>query len=322
MKVLTHFILLALCLHSARGVVTGLTLSQQITDTVIESIDCDAASGAFIVTFYNGFLTTQTYYLSGQCDGIQEPLAPTPASLTAPGRTNATGFLYGPASSSKTSLSIYGAQCTIRLAIAQSADNGFISTQVIRQSPAVCGPFQAGKCDCPGFWSISCYWNNCDPAESTFFWMIILGGATLLFGLVFLTLHAYSTNKKLELHNHYRAHVNRDRGTKLQKKVDEYSRNVRDGKMTKERIEVELRATNMQLNDPQYVDLRRMEYVNPSGKKYTGLDSDEVLTMDDSSSSVEMTTFKDHSGNNNYAPGHVDVYPRHNAGKISSMGRY
>jgi hypothetical protein len=311
--------LFAVCILGAHADSVLLTQADQIVQTVIAEIDCDQAAGAFIVTMYNGYLTPQTFYLSGLCDGIPTPLSPDASSYTIDARSNRTGILYGPPSASKNSNSIYGALCQINMAIAGTAQNGFLTTQIIRSSPAVCGPFQAGKCDCQGFWALDCYFNNCNGAESTLLWLLVSVGLVILSLLIFAFVHLKAKNVLLQQYAHYNAHLTRDRGTKLQKKVDAYAEKVRNGTMTKERLEDHLRTINSELTDPQYIELRRMEYVNPSGKKYTGEDTVDVPLLEENETAIEMTSMKydDYTRNDRdmYGSGHVDVYARTNASK-------
>lgn len=313
MALLARCLLLALCVVGSRCVVTGLTQSQQFEDTAMYSATCDQASGAFIVEIYNGYLTPQTIALSGYCDGILEPLSASPLQVRIEARQNATGYLYGPATSSKSSLSIYGAQCVISMAlVANPATNLMDVTKIIQSIPAVCGPFSAGSCDCPGFWSLRCWVNNCNGAESGFLWGIIAVSYTVLATMVYGVVVITQMNKHLTKHHSFRSNLTLSRGTQLQKKVDKFTTDVRNGTLTRNGIEVQIRAINMDLVNPKYLELRRLEYVNPAGKKFTGMESEDIPLVDNDRTSVEMHTFADHS-ENSHVRGYVDAYARPNA---------
>lgn len=320
MAVLVHCVFLAICVLGARAVVSGLTSGQQFKDTQFVEITCDQAAGAFIVTFFNGFSTPQTFLLTSRCEGIKDPLVPFPTSINnVPGRTNGIGYLYGPATSSKSDLSIFGAQCQIQLALTQSGTNDLVTTQVIRSAPAVCGPFQAGRCDC-GFINLPCYWNNCDPAISAVFWWIVMLGILVLALLLYFFVKSRDLDHAAAIHDHFHGQMVLSRNTDLQKKVDALSQKVRDGTMTTERLKTSLNAANIALQDPQFLDLRRLEYLH-AGKKYNGLDTDQVGV--DMGGAVEMATYA-HS-EISYAPKtdkYVDAYSQnmHMGGPLRRRG--
>lgn len=322
MALLARCLLLALCVVGSRCVVTGLTQSQQFEDTAMYSATCDQASGAFIVEIYNGYLTPQTIALSGYCDGILEPLSASPLQVRIEARQNATGYLYGPATSSKSSLSIYGSQCVLSMALVANPDTNLMDvTKIIQSIPAVCGPFSAGSCDCPGFWSLRCWVNNCNGAESGFLWGIITFSYAILTLLVYAIINTIIENGQLTKHHVYRTNLTLNRGSDLQKKIDKFSADVANGNTTKEELETRLRGLNMELENPKYLDLRRLEYVNPAGKKYNGMETENVPLMDNGGTAVEMHTFVDHR-ENVHDRGYVDAYARPNARRAGRFGEY
>lgn len=308
MAVLVRILFLVVSILGARGQ-TGLTQPQQLTDTAIYQVSCDQAAGAFIIDVYNGFLTPEQFALSGVCTGIAAPLSPDVPQFGIDPRSNATHRLYGPASSSKTSLSIYGAQCTIALTLIGSATNGQ-STGIIQRIPAVCGPFQAGQCDCDNFFSLSCYVNNCDPLESTLMWIFICIGWGAVVGISYLLYYGREQHELLSKHHKYNSGTSRKRGTELQKKIDDYVDKVRDGKMTKADLENQQRAINKELRDPQYFEMQRLEYMTAAGTKYNELEGEEEPMLNGTSTSIEMDTFTSGRRDHEHQNGHVDVYAR------------
>lgn len=148
----------------------GLTLQQQTEDTKIANVTCNELEGFFTVTIYNGFVEDRTFYLTGQSDGVGEPLNPTPLQLTILGRTSGNLFLYGPSTGAQGSRSIVGVRSQITAWMVDYASNN--PAAIVGEVTRVCGDSYASPCHC-SFFNVFCWIDDCSPERSAFFWMFI-----------------------------------------------------------------------------------------------------------------------------------------------------
>lgn len=162
----------------------GYTLVQQRADTVITNISCDQNSGFFSVVIFNGYVGEKVFYVSGQTDGVGDPLFPNPLQLSILPRSYGTLYLYGPTNVGAGSRTIVGARSFIDAWIVNYDDT--VPARIFQTVSTVCGN-ATGPCNC-GFFAAGCQLSGgCGPENYFLFWSFIyIGIVFVMFVLGFI----------------------------------------------------------------------------------------------------------------------------------------
>lgn len=136
-------------------------------------------------------------------------------------------------------------------------------------------------------------------------WMLFDLGLLVVAVILFFALRTMHYSGTIDRYNHRKANMSNANTEMLQNKIDMYTQKLHDKTYTYDRLRGELQTLENDLNDPQYLEMQRIEFLKGPLSAAQQYDNEEFSAGSVAGSETEMLPI--HS-NNEYMQTTADIY--------------